>query len=199
MRIVIISCAGRDDPVNEDDCKMKKEKEKRPIRSLESLHCSLNHRARQHIPRLSSPGFSTSSNSVFLPEFSLSNYFTDTGWSILIQPMEPNNHLLHRQATPAVLSSVRKQNYCKLSRLIHPFTLPHATIWFRCCVTLHRSSKRADLSSAHHFQKALASLSITVLRPNNVNVYLLLSSHQETDSLFANLLKPEIETHNGRL
>lgn len=26
MRIVIISCTGPDDPVNEDDCKMKKKK-----------------------------------------------------------------------------------------------------------------------------------------------------------------------------
>lgn len=39
------------------------------------------------------------------------------------------------------------------------------------------------------------------LRPNNVNVYLLLSPHLETNDTtgpFANLLKPEIETHNGR-
>lgn len=176
-------------------------KKKKLIHSSESLHRSLNHRGRQHIPRLSSPGFSTSSNSVFLPEFSLSNYFTDTGWSILIQPMEPNNHLLHRQATLAVLSSVRKQNYCKLSRLIHSITLPHA-IWFRCCVTLHRFSNRADLSNVRRLQKALASLSIAVLWPNSVNVYLLLCLHHETDDStgpFANLLKPEIETHNGRL
>lgn len=117
MRIVIISCAGPDDPVNEDDCKMEK---KKPICSLESLHRGLNHRAQQHVQQLSSPGFSTSSNSAFLPELILSNYFTHTSWSILIQPMEPNNHLLHRQATPVVLLSVRKQNYCKLYRLIHP-------------------------------------------------------------------------------
>lgn len=114
IRIVIISCAGPDDAVNEDNSKMEG---KKAMHSLESLHCGPNHRAKKHVLRLSSPGFSTSSNSVFLPEFSLSNYFKYTSWSILIQPMEPNNHLLHRQATPAVLSSVRKQNYC---RLIHP-------------------------------------------------------------------------------
>lgn len=114
MRIVIISCTGSDDRVNEDDCEMA------TVKSVESLHCGLNHRARLLVQRLSSPGFSSLANSAFLPEFSLSNYFTLTSWSIFIQPMEPNNHLLHRQATPAVLSSVRKQNYCKLYRLIHP-------------------------------------------------------------------------------
>lgn len=108
---------------------------------MESLLRGLNHRARQHVSWLSSPGLWTSSNSAFLPEFRPSNYFTDTSWSILIQPMEPNNHLLHHQAMPAVLLSIVQKTeslQTPWTKETHPpFTLPDGLIWFRCYVALN--------------------------------------------------------------
>lgn len=118
---------------------------------MESLLRSLNHRARQHVSWLSSPGLWTSSNSAFLPEFRLSNYFTDTSWSILIQPMEPNNHLLNRQAMPAVLLSIAQKTeslQTPWTKETHPpFTLPDGLIWFRCYVALNSSPHRIHPSS----------------------------------------------------
>lgn len=56
MRAVIIPCTGPDNPANEGDGKMKKPNTLL-IHSSGALCCSLNHRSRQHVPRLSFPRF----------------------------------------------------------------------------------------------------------------------------------------------
>lgn len=108
---------------------------------MESLLCDLNHWAWQRVLRLSSPGFSTSSNSAFLPVFSLSNYFTHTSWTILIQPMEPNNHLLHCQANACSSLECKKTELLQTIQTHPPLTLPHGAIWFGCCVTLNPTTE----------------------------------------------------------